>query len=184
MEILEPEIKVEYEFWHKFLEEKVNFTHAKSSIHTKDHCRRVLLFALLIAQKKALNAHLRSILAKACVFHDSRRFDDGFDVGHGDRAAAFYQDFCQKHHLAYDNLVSGIMAYHDRPDVEGEKALKAFKDGVLLYHIFKDADALDRYRFGALGLDPRYLRTKEALALMDFVKSQNQEAVAKFSLLP
>lgn len=51
--------------------------------------------------------------------------------------------------------------FHDRDDVLGEAALTEQENGVLLYHIFKDADALDRFRLGPNGLDIRYLRTAE-----------------------
>ena len=40
-----------------------------------------------------------------------------------------------------------------------------------LYCIFKDADALDRFRLGPNGLDSRFLRTKEALDMVGFAKN-------------
>lgn len=41
----------------------------------------------------------------------------------------------------------------------------------MLYEIFKDADALDRFRLAANGLDIKYLRTEEAKGLMAFAKN-------------
>lgn len=41
---------------------------------------------------------------------------------------------------------------------------------ILLYQIFKDADALDRFRLGPDGLDVNMLRTEEAHKLIDFAK--------------
>lgn len=62
------------------------------------------------------------------------------------------------------------MAFHDRDDVLGEAALAEQEDGVLLYRIFKDADALDRFRLGPDGLDVRYLRTDTARSLYPDIK--------------
>ena len=48
-------------------------------------------------------------------------------------------------------------------------------DGVIrLYHIFKDADALDRFRFGPHELDETYLRTAQARSLVAFAKEVNE----------
>ena len=41
---------------------------------------------------------------------------------------------------------------------------------VLLYQIFKDADALDRFRLGPNALDAKYLRTEQAKKMLDFAK--------------
>lgn len=44
-------------------------------------------------------------------------------------------------------------------------------DGWLeVYHDFKDADALDRFRLGPWGLSTKYLRTKESKELMPLAK--------------
>lgn len=37
-----------------------------------------------------------------------------------------------------------------------------------LYDIFKDADALDRWRLGNGGLDPKYLRTEQAKGMVGY----------------
>ena len=68
-----------------------------------------------------------------------------------------------------------LMRWHDRHDERGEEAIRAAfpdsADAVLhLYKIFKDADALDRWRLGRWGLNPDYLRTDRALALVDFAR--------------
>lgn len=52
-----------------------------------------------------------------------------------------------------------IMRYHDRSDKPGEAAIReTFAESServrLLYHILKDADALDRWRLGRYGLAP------------------------------
>ena len=77
-----------------------------------------------------------------------------------------------------------LMRYHDLDDSKGVEAIrKAFgKDAdrvVRLYEIFKDADALDRWRLGPDGLDPKYLRTAPAKPMPAyshriFIKSSSQ----------
>ena len=75
------------------------------------------------------------------------------------------------------------MAYHDRDDELGlcvlqEKFLDD-SDAVLLYQIFKDADALDRFRLGPDALDVKYLRTGEAKELVGFAKKLLETGVER-----
>ena len=174
MMIPEP-VQKDYNRWHYFLEQEVQFSLPDSEKHTKEHCARVLLFALLIAEKMKLPRKERETLCAAAVFHDSRRQDDWLDVGHGQRAADYYRDYCRTHSLPFDERVYLVMAFHDRDDALGEAALAEQEDGVLLYHIFKDADALDRFRLGSNGLDVRYLRTVEAKSLYSYAKQVERE---------
>ena len=78
---------------------------------------------MLIADKMDLSQKEREALCAAAVFHDSRRQDDWLDVGHGQRAADYYRDYCQTHSLSFDNRVYLVMAFHDRDDALGEVAL-------------------------------------------------------------
>ncbi len=146
----------------------------KSGAHTKAHCSRVLLFALVIAAQKGLGEREKSILGAAAVYHDSRRFDDGLDVGHGLRAANYYKSSCGENGLAFEQACYDIMAWHDRHDWEGYRAISEKNaseiDTITLYKIFKDADALDRYRFGPNNLDKRYLRLPESVQLCDYAR--------------
>lgn len=67
------------------------------------------------------------------------------------------------------------MAYHDRDDEVGKEAF-AQKDGppsslkqlCLLYDIFQDADALDRYRLATNASGETMLRTEEARSITGF----------------
>ncbi len=164
-------LELEYQRWSDFLHHEVHFAWEGSEAHTAEHCARVLLIALLLSQQLELEPQLRAVLALACVFHDSRRHDDGLDVGHGQRAADYYREYCQAHELTCDKRAYLIMAYHDRNDALGEAELMELPSGVLLYHLFKDADALDRLRFGPFDLDVRYLRTEAARTLYPQVRS-------------
>jgi hypothetical protein len=167
-------IKKPYEQWYIFMEEKVEFWLPDSEWHTKNHCARVLLLALLIGHKKNLSAEEKNALAMAAVFHDSRRLDDGIDKGHGLRAAVYYKDFCIEHDLPFDEKTYYIIYYHDQDDSVGlaeiKKSSTLHERAVLLYQIFKDADALDRFRLGPNALDEKFLRTEEARQLVDLAK--------------
>ena len=167
-------IKQSYQRWSAFMEQKVDFWKVEKDWHTKPHCSRVLLLALLLGKLKNLHAAELDALAMAAVFHDSRRQDDWLDVGHGQRAADYYRSYCENAEMAYDARTYYVMAYHDHDDEEGLRVLQEKFPGdsavVLLYQIFKDADALDRFRLGPDALDVKYLRTEAAKELVEFSK--------------
>lgn len=169
-----PEIAGDFWEWVSFMEQNVHFNRPNSKIHTVEHCNRVLFYALLIAHRKGLEAEDRRALALAAVYHDCRRDNDAYDVGHGQRAADLYKEKCLRNGETMDERTYYVMAYHDRPDEEGIKALEAanLPNGILLFQIFKDSDGLDRVRLGdgPAGLDPAQLRTDEAKALVPFAK--------------
>lgn len=166
-------IRSNYTKWLGFMENNVEFSHKASSIHTQAHCARVLLYALKLADALEIGPDATNALAQAAVFHDSRRLDDGYDVGHGARAAAYYRTFCEEHDLPVDERTVLIMAYHDRNDQDGRKAFAkhSLAQDEILYDIFKDADGLDRFRLPEQDFDPRYLRTQEAHALIPFAQA-------------
>lgn len=167
-------IKKHYELWYKFMEENIEFWLPDSEWHTKAHSARVLLLSLVIGHQKGLSDEELEKLGMAAIFHDSRRLDDGIDKGHGSRAAEYYKDYCREHDLPYHEQTYYITYYHDQDDSLGlseiAKSSCLSKRGVLLYQIFKDADALDRFRLGPDGLDVNFLRTEEARGLVDFSK--------------
>ena len=157
------------------MKENVVFSLAESPIHTKAHCARVLLYTLVIAEQVRLPAQDVDALGMAAIFHDTRRQDDWLDVGHGQRAADYYRESCATSSLSYDKRTYFIIAYHDQDDKLGLRVLQEqFADdsrAALLYQIFKDADALDRFRLGSNALDAKYLRTDQAGAMVDFAKA-------------
>ena len=164
--------------WAQYMYDCVPFQLADSTIHSTAHSERVLLHALLIGGAEVdMEPQTLAILAQAAVFHDTRREDEGKDPGHGARAAAFYEEYCKTHaEVPYMPEVACIMRYHDRHDQRGDEAIaQAFGDRAAyvtqLYHVFKDADALDRWRLGRRGLNPDYLRTDKATHLVDFAKT-------------
>ena len=163
--------------WYEFMEKNVKFHMDDSELHTKHHCARVLLFALKITSEYGLDDEDTDALAWAAVFHDSRRQDDWLDVGHGQRAAEYYRDFCDRNGIMADERVYRVMAYHDRDDVLGISQMEAgnLKNGVILYQIFKDADALDRFRIAPDALDTKFLRTEAAQNMVVFAKKFVQQ---------
>lgn len=168
-------IKNKYEYFLNYMDQHVEFWLPESEIHTKSHCARVLMHALIIGHKKGLSETEMDALGMAAIFHDSRRLDDGLDVGHGKRAAAYYKAYCGESDLPYDISTYYITYYHDRDDTLGlseiRKSQTLGEQTVLLYQIFKDADALDRFRLGPDALDERFHRTEEAKKLVDFVRN-------------
>lgn len=172
--IIPEQVRDDYEKWNSFLENEVDFWLKDSEKHTKEHCSRVLLFCLLIGDKRRLPQKEADILCMAAVFHDSRRQDDWYDVGHGQRAADYYREYCVFHERRFEQQCYDIMYYHDQDDQIGIDTISSrnpsVQNGVLLYQIFKDADALDRFRLGPDGLDIKYLRTDEAKSLYEYAK--------------
>lgn len=146
---IEKNIKPFYYKWAEFMDKNIKFSLKTSEFHTKKHCRNVLLFSLLIADLKQLADKEKEILSICSVFHDSKRHDDGYDIGHGKRAADYYKKYCNDNIFNYEALCYEIIAYHDRDDNIGIENITNkftnYKNAVLLYSIFKDADALDRF---------------------------------------
>lgn len=176
---LSPEARAVFDRWDRYMHTRVRFNMPQSKIHTHAHCERVLLYALMLGDRifgsdpEALEA-----LAHAAIFHDTRRRDDYRDRGHGARAAVYYGKFAHEHpdELTLHPESTMMMRYHDLNDGLGHKRIAEAFDGPAeerahrLYEIFKDADALDRWRLGDRGLDTRFLRTPEAREMTRFAR--------------
>lgn len=158
------------------MHDRVCFNMGESVIHGTAHCERVLLYALMLGEKIfGADPDALAALAHAAVFHDTRRQDEYLDRGHGARASVYYRQFCDSNpDITFYPEAEYMMRYHDIDDEVGRKAIigrfgPENSGRVLkLYDVFKDADALDRWRLGSRGLDPRYLRTPEAGSLVGF----------------
>lgn len=140
--------------------EKLSFAQ-ESEAHGKEHEQRVLLLALMIADNLGLSDAEMDVLATAAIYHDTMRINDCSDEVHGRDGRAYYQNSVKKHNL----LAAILCEYHCLPDEEGCACIRAtFKNKekqkkyIQLYNIFKDADALDRVRFGLMDLDLNQLR--------------------------
>ena len=143
---------------------EIEYTDFGGDCHEKPHAARVLVFSLLIGAAEALPAEDLERLALASVYHDSRRENDDLDTGHGMRASFYYAAQMREANVEPDALVQHALAFHDLDDMLG-CGLAVEPKKRLLTQIFKDADALDRYRFGADALDMRFLRRAPSSAL-------------------
>lgn len=160
------------------LRDEIVFTDFGGDMHAKAHAERVLLFALLLGamalRGRPDQSDCLECLAWAAIFHDARRENDDLDTGHGLRAADYCRAFFAERGQPAPEAACVVMAFHDLDDLIGRGAFLA-RDlpdwGVLAYELFKDADALDRFRFGPDALDHSFLRTASARALVPFAAS-------------
>ena len=121
--------------------------------HGKLHTARVLFLALAVIQagKIRMSRVELSQLSNAIVFHDIGRKHDDVDNSHGKASREIYERSMGR---SSDPAVSFLIEYHCLDDKLADEYLKstdtirAKKRTWLLYQILKDADALDRVRFG------------------------------------
>lgn len=181
---LSPTVRKYFLQWRDILYHRVKFNMPDSEIHAAAHCERVLLYALIIGEQIfGDNEKMLTALAHASVFHDTRRQDEYLDTGHGARAAVYYRQFCKENpEMEYMPEAALMMKYHDIEDKRGKAGISKEYTGALptmlkLYDIFKDADALDRWRLGAKGFDTRYLRTGPAKKMTEYSKRIVEETM-------
>ena len=131
--------------------------------HDKLHTARVLFLALAVIQAGKIKPNPRGLtqLSTAIIFHDIGRKHDDVDNGHGKAGREIYKKTARS---SADPAVCFLIEYHCLDDKLAEEYLKttdtirAKKRTWLLYQILKDADALDRVRFGIYDLDVNQLR--------------------------
>lgn len=160
-----------YKYYKNYMDKNLNFL-IKSPIHESMHTNRVLLYSILLASKLQRN-DLQDSLAICAIFHDRRRLNDSLDKGHGMRAANYYKDYCAKNNIEFNKSIYLTIYYHDISDNIAIENFSTDKSTCLMYKIFKDADALDRYRFGSNGLKKKYLRCPESETLISLSKKLN-----------
>lgn len=182
-----------FRYWESYMEHNIEFWQIPGDldIHTQGHCERVLMHALRIANMRHVSDRQILALSHASIFHDTRRKDNYLDTGHGARAAEYYKEYCNRANQTNIIFLPEAYAavwYHDRDDELGEEYIRrhagddAYK-WLEVYHIFKDADALDRLRLGTWCLDPKYLRTDEAKGMMDFAQRLVEATIPKKELV-
>ncbi len=126
---------------------------SENSDHDKLHSARVLLLAYMIIQAgklKLTKAELEQ-LRMAIDYHDIGRTNDAEDDSRGAASRRIYEMRFS------DPTVGFLIQYHCLDDRTAESHLTNSRVK-LLYQILKDADALDRVRFGIAELDVNFLR--------------------------
>lgn len=133
--------------------------------HGRLHTLRVLLNALIIANLKELPEEDIDKLCTAAIFHDTMRKHNGEDDNHGRDSAEYYRKFTEEFvsSAQYSKTVENLITYHCLPDDIGKSSMP--ESDWHLFDIIKDADGLDRLRFGIHDLDINQLRTPEAKSL-------------------
>lgn len=142
---------------------------ANESGHDALHTLRVLFHALLLVEMEdlTLSEEETRMLMDAVVYHDIGRTNDDTDESHGKAS----RDIYAAEHESENPGTGFLIEYHCIDDAVARMDLEALSlpdtDRIwLLYTILKDADALDRVRFGLRYLDPKYLRNHTAHKLL------------------
>lgn len=97
----------------------------------------------------------------AGLFHDIGRENDEEDTKHGKRSI----ELLDKHHIHISKDMRQIIEYHCIDDSQFPQSSPRIQ---IMYQILKDADALDRVRFGIRALNTRYLRLDISKSLVFF----------------
>lgn len=125
-----------------------------SDTHDVMHTLRVALLSCIIGTHEGLSDEKLFTLCEAVMYHDAGRRSDGIENGHGEAGAKVYKEeggqdpyveFAVRMHCV-DNKICEERVRNEFPEEEQAHAMQ-------ILNILKDADALDRVRFG-LALDP------------------------------
>ena len=118
------------------------------SLHGPAHWRRVERIGLLVASHSGADVRVVRLFA---VMHDSRRQDEGTDMGHGQRGAELAERLRGEHFEIDDEAFQKLYyacAWHEKGRVTAEPTIGTCWD----------ADRLDLPRVGARPL-PKYMST-------------------------
>lgn len=176
-----------------------------NQFHSLDHIRKVVMFSGILAKNEGLNKEETTILLAAAAFHDSgREGAEGELDSHAVASARQVREFFENNPdnefgITSENIsiIQAAIEYHEHKEPEkghidavkiGQLAFKydinPEKCGTLIKvsELLKDADALDRARFGKKNenkwsLDSRYLKsnTAKSISLLRFSEECNAE---------
>lgn len=151
-----------------------DYGRANDEEHDAEHTLRVLFDALLLVQVQGivLTKEESHQLCDAILYHDIGRTNDDVDDSHGAKSKGIYYDAVPE----CNSATAFLIEYHCLDDRKALADLKASnirnKERVwLLYTILKDADALDRVRFGMRAVDPKYFRNEITHKLLPTAQS-------------
>ncbi len=140
-------------------------------IHGTGHAARVTIHAGELATVLGLADWQVQAARLAGLWHDIGREHDGGDYFHGARSAGKVVGLGLHRGVARPVLEVALLAvtFHSAEDRRGEEASRYATNpaaALSVFRVLKDADALDRVRFGRNGLDLRLLRFKESHAMV------------------
>lgn len=142
------------------------------SSHENLHTLRVLLYTLIISELSQTSKDIMIMAADAAVYHDIGRNTDGIEPNHGVMSKKIYEE-----NNPINEIVSFAIEYHCESDEEVKQAAqKRFENPntvLRVLEILKDADALDRLRFGYYfqsndSLDVKQLRLEASKKIVPF----------------
>lgn len=139
------------------LEKGLFYPHMISSYHGIGHTARVVFYTYLLAAGiDRLNERERQACCLAAVIHDLGKQSDREGAIHGYNSMLLYKDSLAGY-VSDEKLRSRILdAVHYHSVDDRDCPHSAMDD--LITKVLKDADALDRSRFGGRGCDRSYLR--------------------------
>lgn len=147
---------------------------ANDEEHDAEHTLRVLFDALLLVHVQGIDLTKKEShqLCDAILYHDIGRTNDDVDDSHGAKSRDIYYDTASD----CNSATAFLIEYHCLDDRKALTDLKASnirnKERVwLLYTILKDADALDRVRFGMRAVDPKCFRNEITHKLLPTTQS-------------
>lgn len=177
----------------------------KNQYHSLSHIQKVILFAGILAKNENLSLEETNILLAAAAFHDSGRDGaEGEEDHHAMLSAKQVKKYLEGHlnnpfGITYENIsmIQAVIEYHEHKeqekgmtdreklqelsyqyDIDYEKFFSLVKISELL----KDADALDRARFGKKNenrwsLDAKYLKseTAKSISMLRFSEDCNKK---------
>lgn len=160
----------------------------KSPIHGLYHSEKVALFAYLLACKHNLNQEDTQIIMDAAIYHDFKRANDFEDSFHGMVSADHIEEVVPLEAVYSIRvnllLLKSIIDYHSQPDHKLKLNFelydleeKEWQRYHILAHMLKDADDLDRKRFGdksQAALNKDLLRIEESKSMIDLATEINQ----------
>lgn len=174
-EYLTPDIIKTYSLKrNEFLRTMKSINFESSRDHDENHMLRVLLFSIILIElynKKGISGikgKIKEDLLIAAMFHDIGRTNDDEDERHGLQSYEKWKEFLKEE----NDFVRKLMESHSLKE-EKEDWFETEEEKTA-YRILKDADALDRQRFGIRALNSDFLRLDFSKELM-FAAYQMQD---------
>ena len=166
---------------------KIDKVYQKNNFHGLHHSQKVLLFAYLLGKIENLDEVDLKVLMDAAIYHDMGRDNDNEDTFHGYASSllvkgvvndTIYKDETNKNlleaiidmHSSLDHKIDIIFENHDLKKEDYSRYEKLAK-------LLKDADALDRLRFGKkspASLKVNFLRFSSSRKLVGFAEAINR----------